>query len=152
MVEFEENMKLVYFVYNNKFSKHFNIKDDLIQVGLIALWKATKKFDEAQNLKFSTYAVKSIVNAMVNFIQKENKYYSQIQDIEDLKCLKITDDSSYNKKILFKKQNFTEFEERMSRMYSQGYTIREVARELGTSHQYIQMRLKKLKNKLYIEK
>lgn len=152
MVEFEENMKLVYFVYNNKFSKHFNIKDDLIQVGLIALWKATKKFDEAQNLKFSSYAVKSIVNAMISFIQKENKYYARIQDVEDLKCLKIAEESGFENKILFKKQDFTEFEERMSRMYSQGYTIREVAKELGMSHQYIQMRLKKLKNKLYIEK
>lgn len=44
--------------------------EDLVQMGRIALWKAAQKYDPAK-AKFSTYAYRSIYNALVKAVKKE---------------------------------------------------------------------------------
>lgn len=96
MVDFEKNTKLVYFVFEKKFKNYSDLKDDLCQEGLIALWKASKKYNKQMGLQFSTYAVKSIYNNMLRYIQnKEIKHiknsitFSELEaqnvDLETLK-------------------------------------------------------------------
>lgn len=149
MIDFNENKRLVYFIYKKKFNKYYYLKDDLMQVGLLALWQATKKFDESKNLRFSSYAGKAIFNAMVNLLRKENKYHLNVELTDDFEWLKINNIDENN---LFRKREFTDFEEKICVLYSSGFTMREVANELGKSYQYVQKSIKNLKNKVYIEK
>lgn len=70
MVDFDENVGLVYFVFNKFYQMHRNIEDDLIQEGLIGLWKACQTFDSLRGTEFSTYAVVVIKNAMGMYVRK----------------------------------------------------------------------------------
>ena len=49
-----DNEKLVYSIIN-KFRGYFDM-DDLYQVGMIGLIKASKNFNKSEGVKFSTYA------------------------------------------------------------------------------------------------
>lgn len=55
-----DNKKLVYFVIN-KFFPDLNEDEDIIQVGMIGLWKACINYEE-QRSNFSTYATACILN------------------------------------------------------------------------------------------
>ena len=78
MVDFESNVGLVYKVYNEQFKDCYQIKDDLIQEGLMALQTACQKFDIERGVCFSTFAVKCIRNAMGMHIRKESRYQQHI--------------------------------------------------------------------------
>ena len=62
---FQDNQNLVKFCYN-KYIKHHNISDaeDIIQQGMLALWKAALQYDESKGIAFSTYATHYISGYM----------------------------------------------------------------------------------------
>lgn len=82
----EENIGLV-----KKIVSRFNVsridKDDLIQAGLIGLWRAAYNYDETKNVKFSTYSVKYILGEIkeelkkINMIKISRKYYRIINEL-----------------------------------------------------------------------
>lgn len=49
-----------------------DIIDDLVQEGNIGLLKSLKNFDEKQGVKFSTFAYRRILGAMIRFLKKNN--------------------------------------------------------------------------------
>ena len=73
MVDFDENVGLVYYVFNKYFHMYRNMEDDLLQEGLMGLWKACQTFDPLKGTEFSTYAVKVIKNAMGMYVRKETR-------------------------------------------------------------------------------
>lgn len=76
MVDFESNTGLVFKVYNDHFSQYSRLQEDLVQEGMIGLWKACQTFDEGRGTPFSTYACVCIRNAMGMFIRKELRHQS----------------------------------------------------------------------------
>ena len=73
---FEQNQKLVYRVYSDKIknkAEALPIKEDILQEGLHALWKACQKFDETRGVKFITYAYKSIENSMKVYLYRQKE-------------------------------------------------------------------------------
>lgn len=77
---FEQNKKLVYYTYNKYFKGNFNITEDLLQEGFIALINSIKHYNDKLNIKFNTYAIKAIKNKMLNYLENESKY--QIHNCE----------------------------------------------------------------------
>ena len=73
MADFEKNTRLVYDVFNKKFQYARYLEDDLIQEGMMALYKACKDYKPEMNVEFSTYAYRCITNAMGCLMRKENK-------------------------------------------------------------------------------
>lgn len=71
MVEFEKNVGLVYKVFNERFQQYRRYEDDLIQEGMIGLWKACQSFDESRGVAFSAYAFVCIRNEMGCYLRKE---------------------------------------------------------------------------------
>lgn len=69
---FDDNVKLVPFVYNKhfKWASAYGLTDDLLQEGYIGLWKATILFDETKGYAFSTFAIRCIKNEMMLFLRK----------------------------------------------------------------------------------
>ena len=76
----KENEGLVYYTMNKYFyttTSEYDIKEDLAQVGYMALYKAIQTYDEGRT-EFSTYAVKVIKSKMINFLQNDlYKYVSK---------------------------------------------------------------------------
>lgn len=68
---FAENMKLVPFTISKRFWRYLH-DEDMHQIGYIALWKAAQSFDTTTGGAFSTYAVKSITNAIYNAEKSAN--------------------------------------------------------------------------------
>lgn len=72
---FEQEKRLVYYVtkrMKNVYSSDRTLieLDDMIQIGMIGLWKACEKFDEKRELKFSTYAVPKIKGEILTEIRE----------------------------------------------------------------------------------
>ena len=71
-VVINENKGLVYKAikkYNELISK-YDLQDDMIQTGMISLYKAFQTFDNSKGIKFSTYATNIITNDLYNFVNK----------------------------------------------------------------------------------
>lgn len=62
---FQDNQNLVKFCYN-KYIKYRSISDteDIMQQGMLALWKAALQYDESKGIAFSTYATHYISGYM----------------------------------------------------------------------------------------
>lgn len=74
----EENRNLIYSVCSKY--QGYNDKEDLYQVGVIGLMKAYKNFDEARDVKFSTYAFLYIVGEVSSYV-RENKAIKVSRDM-----------------------------------------------------------------------
>ena len=57
--------------------------DDLKQAGNLGLWKAVPKFDAAHGMKFLTYAVPAIRNAMMDMVRDAFTAFEQRMQTED---------------------------------------------------------------------
>lgn len=79
---FEKNINLVYFTVN-KYYSDLKDDDDLIQEGMIGLYRACKTWDPSKST-FSTYAVAVILNALRYELRKRNKQYNTICSIDDI--------------------------------------------------------------------
>ena len=69
-VLFNNNRKLVYHILNKYYTKWAELQDDLIAVGMMALWKATEEYDESRKVKFSSFAGRAIRNEMTNELHR----------------------------------------------------------------------------------
>ena len=67
---FNKNRKLVYHILNKYYTSWPELKDDLVAVGMMALWKATEQYDENREVKFSSFAGRAIRNEMTNELHR----------------------------------------------------------------------------------
>lgn len=83
----EDNIGLVKTIVSRFNVSKFD-KDDLMQAGLIGLWKAAYHYNEEMGVKFSTYSVKYILGEIknelknLNVIKVSRKYYSIINELK----------------------------------------------------------------------
>lgn len=54
-----------------RFAKHYNLYEDLMQIGYVGLMKALNHFDLSLNVKFSTYAVPIILGEIKRYFRDE---------------------------------------------------------------------------------
>lgn len=84
----EENIGLVKTIVN-RFNVSNYDKEDLIQAGLIGLWRAAYNYNETLGVKFSTYSVKYILGEIKeelkshNLIKVSRKYYRIINELNN---------------------------------------------------------------------
>ena len=164
---FNENKNLVYYVFHRKFSsnsKNNQYKEDLIQEGMFALWKACLNFDEKRNINFSTYAVLLIYHAMLSFITRKLNKQPCVIPIESvvaedkdgnelflLDTLISTDEYSAKDTIdVINKtlDNFPGYYKDLVEKVIAGYNQTEIGNTLGMSQVQISRKLKKFKENL----
>ena len=75
--QIKENYKLVVFCLNKL---HCSNNEDCEQEGIIALWKALKTYEPNKGVKFSTYAIQCIINSILTYLRKENRYINLLSD------------------------------------------------------------------------
>ena len=167
----EENIKLVGYVINKKFSIFIkiypSIEDDMFQEGSIALFKAAKEYDESKGVKFSTFACKCIFFHLMRFKERNLKdYYSDdislnVEVKEDDKPIMLQD-VIYTEEIGYKDVE-SEYKDRFRRAVDitrnkvkrldrvlglrfKGKSQREIAKVMNTTQPTISRVLKELKN------
>lgn len=82
---FDSNINLVYKVFHEKIESHVvnhSMKDDLIQIGMLALWKCCLHFNPDLGVQFSTYAYTAIRKSMMCAVVRENKKTAVLVSLE----------------------------------------------------------------------
>ena len=65
------NLKLVHYQYNRKFSSLPIEKEDIISIGILGLIKAADNYKESKGYSFTTYAIKCIDNEILQGVKKK---------------------------------------------------------------------------------
>ncbi len=147
--------------------------EDIIQEGMIGLYKAIKNYDSSKEAKFKTFAVLCIKHQIQNAIKlsntNKNKPLSDAISLQDLSPAENEDDFvSAPIELLFEydpiekaidKEEFlnlnnqiksilSKFEFEVLKFYLQGYTYKEISKSLNVSPKSIDNSLSRIKNKL----
>ena len=156
---FNQNKKLVYYVYK-KFKRGLpqdfisQHGDDLIQEGLIGLWKASERFDKSKGCKFSTYAYALIKGHMLIYTESirraRRKEQPQILSLDagyslyEVIPTKGQEDVDW----LFEDNRLTSVERKIVKLLYDRYNQTEIARIFGVSQVTINRRIKRIRSKL----
>lgn len=155
----KNNKSLVYYTVNKYFSS-WKDDEDILQAGMIGLWKACLNFDKDKGYKFSTLAVKCIYRNILielrdrkrsiplNCIsldtssEEEEDYRTPINSLVDHEDLF----SLLELKELI--TSLSEEEKYLIRLRYEGFTYEEIGKELGVSKSMIGVWMKRLRKKL----
>ena len=137
------NQNLVYFAINKWFPS-FRDDDDIIQTGMIGLWKACESYDENKG-HFSTYAIPCIVNAIRHELRKQTagcrsgetiSYEVYIQSEKD--CAAVADDySNVEYDMSFLKRQFNQRDYTAFLLYIDGASCADIGRQFNLSRQRV---------------
>ncbi len=146
--------------------KHYKLnsleREDLIQEGMIGLFKAIETFDRSMNVKFSTYAKKCIENHIKNALSnlwkhKKTEVSSEekLDELIELNNPELKTISEENEKLIKKYiDGFDTIEQTVLKKFLEGKKYKEIALELDISIKKIDNILTKIRKKLaeYIRK
>jgi RNA polymerase sigma factor (sigma-70 family) len=166
---FEQNKSLVHFIYSKHFALSQEIqswKDDILQEGLIALWKACKSYDEAKGFSFSTLACACIHSAMVTYINRKILKHNSTVSFEEIisedadgnqiklgDCIPGTNTESTLEILNILKAVLSQCSERAQQVNAlilQGYKQEEISVILGISQTMVSRDWNKFKEKFKI--
>lgn len=156
---FNTNINLAYFVLHKYFPWYGN-DEDAKQICLIALWKASEKYDTNKGYTFSTFAIRVIKNYMLRFLRDERKrnkikYVDNITffegeqfDILDSIPDKYVGEVSLSFCFRELSEKLNEKETRVLQMKIKGYNQTEIAKILNTSQSTVARCLQRIISKL----
>ena len=132
------NHNLIYSFAN---SHHLDI-DEYYDVLAIALIKAVDKYDSSLGFKFSTFAYKTMLGAVLNNIRDSKKdslahsisLDGNAEEENNLIDLCFVEEEN---RVVFHPTNLTDREKKVLHLYLKGYTQRSIAREVGTTQEKI---------------
>lgn len=159
----EENTPLVYYIIR-KYFPTFIHDDDIIQSGLIGLWKSLINFDSTKNIKFATFATKVIMNDINMEIRKRRKsrldisMHTSVSGTSDDNDLEIYDSmsdnlsgvhdySTYELEQCLRSDKFTEKERTVLVYKYRGYTQKKIGDKMGISQSQISRIEKNIRTK-----
>lgn len=137
--------------------------DDLVQEGMIGLFKAIKSFDEQKNASFKTFATLCIKRQIQTAVKKSNALKNNVfNDLFDDKILEMIDQPStkenpeeqaiskqkyqyINNEIKFK---LSEFEKHVLREYLSGKSYEDISKMLNVTKKSIDNALSRIRSKL----
>lgn len=144
MVDFRSNIPLVHYVVNKYYNKYYQMKPDLIQEGMIGLWKACKTFKEEKGIKFATYATRCIMNNIGMFLRGERKHLD-IKSLDETYTIDASGDEVAYVDILeadepeyFDDRIFTVCKRPdIVKLWMAGYTQTEIGEKVGFSQVHV---------------
>lgn len=137
--------------------------DDLIQEGMIGLYKGIITYDKNKNDSFTNYASLCIKRQIISAIKKSNSLkYSFFQDLINEDDFYINEipaiDENPESKIIIKEDfsnlkqeiltKLTEFEKNVLKEYLNGKSYDEIALKLGLNKKSVDNALSRIRNKL----
>lgn len=145
--------------------------EDIVQEGMIGLYKAIKGYDKKKNASFKTFATMCIKHQIQSAIKVANakknsplsnsvslQSFSENSDDEDFLPVSLIFQISPDEKVI-NKENYQNLLENIKKMlsdkefqvlkyYLKGYTYKEISNILGTSEKSIDNSLSRIKSKL----
>ena len=145
--------------------------EDIVQEGMIGLYKALKSYDKKKNASFKTFATMCIKHQIQSAIKVANakknsplsnsvslQSFSENSDDDDFLPVNLIFQVSPDEKIINKedyrnlleniKKMLSEKELQVLKYYLKGYTYKEISNILGTSEKSIDNSLSRIKSKL----
>lgn len=166
----ENNKKLVYKIARRFKTNPFDF-DDLVQAGLMGLYRAACRFDITKGVKFSTYATHFIIGSIKDELSKKSliKNYNYMNSLENLPNKDATDKiiyENYGSVILKEDLNdiegnylnidnfdFDSLEKKILKLRLVNHaTQMEIAKELSLSQSKVSRILKRMREKVDITK
>lgn len=166
----EENMGLIYNVIHRSFPTYKEqYQEEMVQIGMISLFKAIKNFDESKGIKFSTLATTIIKNDLYTFVTNDIKRYQGVTDGYCVSTNEIfgNDDESTLENLLGTESDYysniqissisqfimtkDEKIQNIVKMLIEGYTNKEIGEYYGCSKQRINQIIQKLRKEIVQE-
>ena len=147
--------------------------DDLIQEGMIGLYKSMRDYDESKNVSFKTFSEMCVIRQMLTAIKTANRlkhrplngFVSLSRPMFDEEDDKALEDILKDKNVMSPEDIFienecfenlenqmcshmTELEQKVVRMYLEGKSYSDISEELGKSIKSIDNALQRAKGKL----
>ncbi len=145
--------------------------EDIVQEGMIGLYKAIKGYDKKKNASFKTFATMCIKHQIQSAIKVANakknsplsnsvslQSFSENSDDDDFLPVNLIFQVSPDEKIINKedyrnlleniKKMLSEKELQVLKYYLKGYTYKEISNILGTSEKSIDNSLSRIKSKI----
>jgi len=134
--------------------------EDLIQEGMIGLFKAINAFDFNKNDNFKNFAMRVVEREIISAIRRENANKNKVLDesvlIDDIDYihednypeLNIITEESYKELSVEILKNLSELERKVVKLYLKGFGYVDIAKVLKKSPKAIDNALTRIKNKL----
>lgn len=137
--------------------------DDLIQEGMIGLYKAIKNFDETKNNNFANFAglciTRNIQTAIKNGNRLKNNFFKDLVNEDDLFVNQLVDDKHNPEEAIISKENFkyvkeqineklSDLEKGILREYLNKKSYDEIALTLNISKKSVDNGLNRIRKKL----
>lgn len=145
--------------------------EDIVQEGMIGLYKAIKRYDDKKNASFKTFAITCIKHQIQTAIKRANtkknaplsnsvslQSFSDNSDEEDFLPVSLIFQVSPDEKVINKerykrlleeiKKMLSEKEMQVLRLYLKGYTYKEIGEILKMPYKSIDNSLSRIKTKL----
>ncbi len=151
---FIDYTNLAYKIANKYVGVYPNEREDIYQVALMGLWKATEHFDENRGYAFSTFATRVITNEIFIYfrhLKKNSNTKSIYTPIADNLCVEdvLKDENDYIeeveecidlirvKEIVDKELEQKTMNTKIIQLLMSGYTQGEVAKIIGVTQPHI---------------
>lgn len=145
--------------------------EDIVQEGMIGLYKAIKNYDSSKSASFKTFAIMCVKHQIQTAIKKANtkknmtlsnsvslQSFSEKNDEEDFLPMnlifqvspdeKVISRENYKDLILKIKNILSKKEYEVLKFYLRGYSYKEIAKILGLNEKSIDNSLSRIKNKI----
>lgn len=122
-------------------------RDDLLQAGMIGIWKALEKYDSAGDAEFSTYAYVSARNEVMMLIRQ----YSRYQEEQPLLIEERVPQEGYEveSEVVHRmiKEDLEKQDKKLVQLLHEGYTQQEIANLYKTTQPRVCQRVRQLRIK-----
>lgn len=145
--------------------------EDIVQEGMIGLYKAIKRYDDKKNASFKTFAITCIKHQIQSAIKRANtkknaplsnsvslQSFSDNSDEEDFLPVslifqvspdeKVIDKEEYSRLVEQLKKSLSEKELKVLALYLKGYSYKEISKILNITNKSIDNSLSRIKAKL----
>lgn len=154
----EQHKNLVVYVIKRWFPNKLG-DDDIMQIGMIALWKAIEKYDENKKASLETFAVGCIRNGILRELQKQNTKNKNKNNQTEVSLDghgvwldEITpDNSAYMENVIAIKDYITrksEEEKQMIYLKASGKTTKQIANQMNLAKRTAERRWAKIRTEL----
>lgn len=122
-------------------------RDDLLQAGMIGVWKAVEKYDSTEDAEFSTYAYVSARNEVMMLIRQ----YSRYQEEQPLLIEERVPQEGYEveSEVVHRmiKEDLEKQDKKLVQLLHEGYTQQEIANLYKTTQPRVCQRVRQLRIK-----
>jgi RNA polymerase sporulation-specific sigma factor len=140
----KSHLPMIHSIINGFYVPHGLEREDLVQAGLIGVWKACKKYKARRNVQFSTYAYSAARNEILSLLRKQSRYKPEQFELPETGSSYEIEKSIIDK---FIKEDLEHYEGTIIQFLYEGYTQREIAKMLNTTQPRICQRIRELRIK-----